>query len=1545
MSFEFLNQGQSSDIQVVTPEATFIDPVSKIRVSNPSNLIDTDFEYGLQPTKWETVEIINNTPAFFSKSGDTTIPDITGITTNAGTREITVTTAFPHDLAVGIPIRVDGTKSITADGSYIINATPSLTTFTYLCRANQPETISIFDLYTSIITGEFFQGSQISIDDAEGIVTDAAGPISTLTVKTKNKHGFGLNTPFYFLNLNSTISQEFDSNNNSSVSFDPTNSATAQTFDGSNTQLKTPIDLSNSATSSLYEASISSSNATDRTFTVTFPQGATEEWLNIKEGDPLYHSINAGSGYFQSSPRGVVFIKAVDLVDATQGTATFQVSSIPGGTPLPLIANITGTFKVANQAVTFPGNNVDASTQIALDVIIEDSFIFDGGNQGYDGEPAEPPNNDATVLGWSGTNISLFTSEGDLDYYEGAMLLYTTDGTPPTGLTNNTTYFVTSFAPGVSAGLYDMSIAEYPGEAAITTNGSTATGSQSFSKIGVSPDKDILHVKDAGFIVGDMVEYIPPGPTDVFTANFQQTYYFIETAYDTSNFKLNDNPFVPITATGGNTVEDVFYDGRTYRVHTFTSTGTSTFEVQNLGSDPEVEFMVVAGGGSGGNYNTTNANGGGGGGGIVYKKKHTLDQTGAIDVTVGAGGARRTYRVRAAGNDGQNSAFGNFVANGGGGGGARYSGGYNSRAGGSGGGVGWENTYYNDMRYNTGVSTQRPIEGAQVFGNNGGDMAVTWTGAGGGGAFFMGRITPVIGGQGSRGGRSAMGGWGGWGQPFDITGRVKFYAGGGGGGANSSERGGDGMHGGGRGFGQTSTYDYNQYDTTSPPTATNGTSGGSLSLDAQANTGGGGGGGSYWENNVSWRYRGSGAGGSGIVVIRYPITPIPDFVPTIATGGDEINDVVDKDGHWRVHKFTSTGTSNFSVTQVGTHGIEFLVIAGGGSGGNGGTTNANGGGGAGGVVHCTSYELQNTGDIPVTVGAGGARIPYRQDNNGNEGQDSYFGNFRARGGGGGGGRGSGGSRNSTPGGSGGGGAEYNNTQGNNNTQPAVTTGDANGPTIGAAGFGNRGAKRWQRWTGGGGGGAGTFGIDGSWQTYPLRAGDGGLGYYSTIEGEPKWYAGGGGGGANSTEKSGDGWHGGGRGFGRTTYWDWNSGFTNQDNGGFQDPRTLGNRGSLDGLPNTGGGGGAGTYWENNASNWRYRGSGAGGSGVVIVRYRLSPPEFFGYDNRLIASGGEENDIVVSDGSTMTLYRTHTFRHESEAAEFTVESLGSLSDQVEYLIVAGGGGGGSDMGGGGGAGGVLQGKTTVTPTTYQIEVGRGGKGHSGSYNNYPDHGENGFNSSFAGQVAIGGGAGSSGHYGNNGDRRVGGSSKEATDGGSGGGGSAAYRSVSLGRPPGKGTPGQGTDGGYGKYTGEYEAGGGGGAGGNPEVNFVTSTRAGNGGPGIISDILGVPYYFGGGGGGAAHDNSNKAGNGGLGGGAPGSRWRQEYEPYRIGFEGYGGINMGEHPHFENGYHRNGANAGENTGGGGGGGLHQGRGGNGGSGIVVIRYPISTPRSIG
>jgi len=44
----------------ISPNLTYQDPVEKMRVSTPQALMDTDFEYSLQATKWESVQLQNN---------------------------------------------------------------------------------------------------------------------------------------------------------------------------------------------------------------------------------------------------------------------------------------------------------------------------------------------------------------------------------------------------------------------------------------------------------------------------------------------------------------------------------------------------------------------------------------------------------------------------------------------------------------------------------------------------------------------------------------------------------------------------------------------------------------------------------------------------------------------------------------------------------------------------------------------------------------------------------------------------------------------------------------------------------------------------------------------------------------------------------------------------------------------------------------------------------------------------------------------------------------------------------------------------------------------------------------------------------------------------------------------------------------------------------------------------------------------------------------------------------------------------------------------
>tara|TARA_A100001201_G_scaffold99205_2_gene85360 strand:+ start:974 stop:5956 length:4983 start_codon:yes stop_codon:yes gene_type:complete len=178
---------------------TFTDPVSKLRVSNPENLIDTDFEYGLQPTKWETIETVNNVPSVYSRAPGVSIEEISVVNATANSEDIEVTCAEEHGLSTGDPIEVRGLTSRTAEGKYLVTAVPSTTKFLYRASAPQGSTGDKKTAYTTIIPGSFFTGSNLHYETFDGVKTDGANP-STLTVTTETAHGFSTNTSLYITN-------------------------------------------------------------------------------------------------------------------------------------------------------------------------------------------------------------------------------------------------------------------------------------------------------------------------------------------------------------------------------------------------------------------------------------------------------------------------------------------------------------------------------------------------------------------------------------------------------------------------------------------------------------------------------------------------------------------------------------------------------------------------------------------------------------------------------------------------------------------------------------------------------------------------------------------------------------------------------------------------------------------------------------------------------------------------------------------------------------------------------------------------------------------------------------------------------------------------------------------------------------------------------------------------------------------------------------------------------------------------------------------------
>ena len=208
---------------------TYIDPVAKIRVSQPENLIDTDFEYGLQSTKWETLELVKNIPTFFSRNGDLSLA-ITRITTRANSDAATVFCSDPHGITRGTPILVQGTKSNLANGGFVVTATPDENTFEFKCKGTFSTTSNIFDTYTQIFIASIFQGTEFDLEGISAITTTEGTP-SNLIVKTKYPTNFEEGTSFFLTNSFAKSNLIFKGD---STAVDPVNSRVVTKTSGVN---------------------------------------------------------------------------------------------------------------------------------------------------------------------------------------------------------------------------------------------------------------------------------------------------------------------------------------------------------------------------------------------------------------------------------------------------------------------------------------------------------------------------------------------------------------------------------------------------------------------------------------------------------------------------------------------------------------------------------------------------------------------------------------------------------------------------------------------------------------------------------------------------------------------------------------------------------------------------------------------------------------------------------------------------------------------------------------------------------------------------------------------------------------------------------------------------------------------------------------------------------------------------------------------------------------------------------------------------------------
>lgn len=171
-----------------TPTEVLYDPTNKLRVASPQSLIDTDFEYGTQTSKWENLGLVDNRP--FSFQAPTVIPAVSTITQNTGSRTVTVqlsTGTFP---ATGTPITVQDTLLNIANGNYIIETGGGTNQITYTARStNTTSVTSLLDANkTAIYQGTVYTGASIGAAGTCSFVIDG----KKVTVTTPYSHGLSL---------------------------------------------------------------------------------------------------------------------------------------------------------------------------------------------------------------------------------------------------------------------------------------------------------------------------------------------------------------------------------------------------------------------------------------------------------------------------------------------------------------------------------------------------------------------------------------------------------------------------------------------------------------------------------------------------------------------------------------------------------------------------------------------------------------------------------------------------------------------------------------------------------------------------------------------------------------------------------------------------------------------------------------------------------------------------------------------------------------------------------------------------------------------------------------------------------------------------------------------------------------------------------------------------------------------------------------------------------------------------------------------------------
>jgi hypothetical protein len=197
-------QNSGTGVPYIAPVPWAQDPVQKMRVSTPQSLIDTDFEYGTQPTKWESIGLQNNRAStYYIQQQPINVSSIIGVSNFQGTVNITFTGTIPNNS----PIFIQNATLSTINGwAWVYNGGTNTTVTAFIAPLLGGASLSInngVDYYrpslTYVYLGYFFTRSGFQMNTTSGIQILNG---SQVQVATTESHGLSAGSYVYFNSAN-----------------------------------------------------------------------------------------------------------------------------------------------------------------------------------------------------------------------------------------------------------------------------------------------------------------------------------------------------------------------------------------------------------------------------------------------------------------------------------------------------------------------------------------------------------------------------------------------------------------------------------------------------------------------------------------------------------------------------------------------------------------------------------------------------------------------------------------------------------------------------------------------------------------------------------------------------------------------------------------------------------------------------------------------------------------------------------------------------------------------------------------------------------------------------------------------------------------------------------------------------------------------------------------------------------------------------------------------------------------------------------------------